>query len=395
MSTGQTERAGSLANMPAQLDSLTGLRWVAAFMVFLSHVVLTGVLPQDKVGESIGTVVALGGYVGVAVFFVLSGFVLTWSARTTDTAPRFWRRRFFKVYPNHFVAFLVATAFMMWLGQNFGFPPISDQLPGAVPQLLLVQAWLPDLNLAFAFNPVSWSLSVEALFYLCFPLLLAGISRIRAEKLWYWLAGTVLLVFCFPLIAKLLPAGEAAYEGLGSWEYWFIYVLPITRMAEFALGIMLARMVLAGRWPRVPLWLAGLVFVAGYALALNVPKNYAIVAAMVIPIVLLIPAAGMADTAGTARRPWLATPFLVWLGNISYAFYLVHFFAIASIGSLLPSDFQPSWPAGIAFVAGTLVWGVVVSWVMYRFIERPMQRRFSVSRKQAAAESPAPTSGLV
>lgn len=386
MATGQLERAGSAASMPAQLDSLTGLRWIAAFMVFLSHVfLLPTALPQGPVGDSIRTVTSLGGYVGVSVFFVLSGFVLTWSARASDTAPKFWRRRFFKIYPNHFVAFLIATAFMVWLGQNFGFLPVGEQLPGLVPQLLLVHAWIPDLNLAFSFNLVSWSLSVEALFYLCFPLLLKGISRIRPERLWYWVAAMAALVFCVPQLARLLPAGEAAYEGLGSWEYWFIYVLPLSRLAEFVLGILMARIVLTGRWIRVPAWAAGLVFLGGYAVALNVPKNYAIVAATVIPIALLIPAVAMADV--RSGRSWLATPFMVWLGQISYAFYLVHFFGIVTVVYLLGWEYQPTYLTAAGFVLGVLALGILLSAALHTFVERPMQRRFGTSKKARVAEA--------
>lgn len=379
MPTGQVESTLSARRTPAHLDSLTGLRWVAAFLVFLSHVFLLPIaLPQGQVGDAVRTVTSLGGYVGVSVFFVLSGFVLTWSARVDDTAPRFWRRRFFKIYPNHFVALLIAAAFMLWLGRDFGFPPVGDQLPGLAPQLLLLHAWLPDLGLAFSFNLVSWSLSVEAFFYLCFPLLLAGIGKIRPERLWHWAGGLVVLAFCVPQLARLLPAGEIAYEGLGSWEYWFIYVLPLTRTAEFVLGIVMARVVLTGRWVGVPLWLAGILFAVGYAAALNMPKNYAIVAATIIPIALLIPAAAVAD--GRARKPWLATPAMVWLGNISYAFYLVHFFAIASIVTVIGWSFQPTYLTSIGFVGGALALGIALSWALHTLVERPMQRRFSTKR---------------
>lgn len=374
--------------MPAQLDSLTGLRWIAAFMVFLSHVFLLPTsLPQGQVGDSIRTFTSLGGYVGVSVFFVLSGFVLTWSARATDTAPKFWRRRFFKIYPNHFVALLIATAFMVWLGQNFGFLPVGEQLPGLLPQLLLVHAWLPDLSLAFSFNLVSWSLSVEALFYLSFPLVLAGIRRIRPERLWFWVVAMAAVVFCVPQVARLLPAGEIAYEGLGSWEYWFIYVLPVSRLAEFVIGMLMARIVLSGRWIRVPAWLTGLVFLAGYVVALNVPKNYAIVAATVIPIALLIPAVATADVRG--GRSWLAKPVMVWLGNISYAFYLLHFFGIVTVVYLLGWEYQPTWLTSTGFVLGVLALGVVLSTLLYRLVERPMQRRFATSRK-SRVQPPSP-----
>lgn len=386
MTSLQTERPGPAADVPTHLNSLTGLRWVAAFMVFMSHVlILPAAVPLGKAGESVSTFVSMGGYVGVSVFFVLSGFVLTWSARAKDTAPKFWRRRFFKVYPNHFIAFLIALAFMVWWGEGVGFYPVRDQLPGLVPQLLLVHAWLPDLDLAFSFNLVSWSLSVEALFYLSFPLLFAGARKIRPERLWYWAGGMVLLIFCVPQLAKLLPSGEIGYEGLGNWQYWFIYVLPLTRMAEFALGIMLARIVLAGRWKNIPTWLAALVFAVGYVVALNAPKDYAIVAITVIPTALLIPAFATADV--KRGKSILATPVMRWLGDISYAFYLVHFFAIQLLYHVIGLDFQATPVTSVLFVVGALALGIGFAWVLHEVVEKPMMRRFATSRRPVVKSS--------
>ncbi|MFG3106257.1 acyltransferase family protein [Streptomyces tendae] len=385
-----SERAGAAASMPPHLRSLTGLRWVAALMVFLSHVmILPAAVPPGEAGEFVSEFVALGGYVGVSVFFVLSGFVLTWSARATDTAPRFWRRRFFKVYPNHFLAFLVAVAFMVWWGPDIGFESAGDQAPGALPQLLLVHAWVPDLDTAFSFNLVSWSLSVEAAFYLCFPLLLAGVLRIRPDRLWYWAGGTLLAILTVPQIARLLPTGEISYEGMGTWEYWFVYVLPISRMGEFLIGILMARILLTGRWVRVPLWAASLLFLGVYSLALyQLPKEYAIVAATVAPIALLIPAAAANEARG--RRSLLARSPMVWLGNVSYAFYLVHFFAIQAVFRMVGFDFQANELTAVLFVLGACGLAVALAAVLYYGVERPMMRRFAVARRPASADAPPP-----
>ncbi|GAB2898091.1 acyltransferase family protein [Streptomyces mayteni] len=379
MTSVDSERAGAAASMPPHLHSLTGLRWVAALMVFLSHaLILPAAVPPGDFGESVSEFVALGGYVGVSVFFVLSGFVLTWSARASDSAPRFWRRRFFKIYPNHFLAFLVAVAFMIWWGPDIGFESASDQAPGALPQLLLVHAWVPDLDIAFSFNLVSWSLSVETAFYLCFPLLLAGVLRIRPERLWYWAGGTLLAIFLVPQLAGLLPDGELSYEGMTTWEYWFVYVLPITRMGEFLIGILMARIVLTGRWVRFPLWAASLLFLGVYVIALDLPKEYAIVAATVAPIALLIPAAATTDVHG--RGSLLGRPAMVWLGNVSYAFYLVHFFAIQAVFRMVGFDFQANYLTAVLFVLGACGLGVALAAVLYQFVERPMMRRFATPR---------------
>ncbi|WP_285777352.1 acyltransferase [Microtetraspora sp. NBRC 13810] len=367
--------------MPAQLNSLTGLRWVAAFMVFLTHALQDPVsVPPGGLGEAINATVVMAGSVGVSVFFVLSGFVLTWSVRTSDTAAKFWRRRFFKIYPNYLVAFGVAVLFIAWMGASVGYPSLGEQASAVVPQLLLLQAWSSDLGISAAFNTVGWTLSIEAMFYLCFPFLLVLLNRIRPERLWYWVGGMVVLIFCFPQLTRLLPAGEPVFWGLNNWEMWFVYMFPLTRMAEFVIGILLARILLTGKWINLPLWAAALVFVAGYVVMLNVPTLYAIAAATIIPIILLIAAAATVDIRG--RRSLLATRPMVWLGNISYAFYLLHVFAITLVFYVIGLDFQATSLSAVGFFAVSLALAVVASWLLYELVEKPIQRRFATKRER-------------
>lgn len=85
---------------PPRLDSLTGLRWWAAFGVFLHHMTNLAPLP-------VHAALALGNY-GVMFFFVLSGFVLTWSAQAVSTSTFYWRR-FARIYPAHLVALALAV----------------------------------------------------------------------------------------------------------------------------------------------------------------------------------------------------------------------------------------------------------------------------------------------
>lgn len=85
-----------------RLDAITGLRWWAAFAVFLFHVRNIVPLP-GPVAE-----VAQFGYLGVAFFFVLSGFVLTWSWRPDVDKRTFYWRRFARIYPLNVVTLLLA-----------------------------------------------------------------------------------------------------------------------------------------------------------------------------------------------------------------------------------------------------------------------------------------------
>src|SRR5437868_13769353 len=96
-----------------QLRSLTGLRFIAAFVVFGFHVTVANLITPNGAVSAALTYFFRQGATGVSFFFMLSGFVLCWSARPGDSARRFWRRRAAKIYPNHLVTALVALAFVI------------------------------------------------------------------------------------------------------------------------------------------------------------------------------------------------------------------------------------------------------------------------------------------
>src|SRR5829696_2272203 len=177
----------------ARLDALTGLRFVAAFMVFIFHAALLFIFSDINVSLGLLDVAGTAGHVGVSFFFILSGFVLTWSVKGGDTAPKFWRRRFFKIAPNHLVTFALALVLIGLFGT-------LDGLPQTLANLFLVQAWFPDLSYVGSVNDVTWSISVEALFYLSFPLVFWLITKIKASALW----PTAIVIAALSLLAPVV-----------------------------------------------------------------------------------------------------------------------------------------------------------------------------------------------
>lgn len=352
-----------------QLRSLTGLRWWAAFMVFATHAFAGSAVPVAALPEPVVSVAGVLGFVGVSCFFVLSGFVLTWSGRPHDTAPAFWRRRVVKVYPNHVVTMAVSVL-------TAGAPAAA-----ILPNLLLVHAWTSDPTVTFGID-VSWSLSVEMAFYLAFPLLFALVRRIPAARLWYCAGGVLAAVFVMPSVAALLPATPLLpWEPTSAVQFWFLYVFPPVRMLEFVLGVLLARIGMTGRWLPAPVWSAWLALGVCCVVATRLPGHYQVVAATIVPLALLIPALARAESRG--RRSHLGSRVMVWLGNVSFAFYLLHTIALGFVVAGAEQLGVVQWTTlpVVAVLAGGLALSVLLSWLLFELVERPVQRRFSARRR--------------
>ncbi|HWS33871.1 MAG TPA: acyltransferase family protein, partial [Actinoplanes sp.] len=120
------------------LPSLTGLRWIAALLVFGYHLNVVEFFGPG-VTDSVVNAVFHQGSAGVSFFFVLSGFILMWSSPRTPKA-RFWYRRFARVYPLHAVTAVLALVFLvLWKPQEMPTP-----LAG-IANLTLTQSWFPDV----------------------------------------------------------------------------------------------------------------------------------------------------------------------------------------------------------------------------------------------------------
>ncbi|MDF9816962.1 acyltransferase [Streptomyces sp. SPB162] len=345
-----------------RLPSLTGLRFAAAFLVFGFHLQVAHLFPAGSRGDLLLGRVFGHGAIGVSFFFILSGYVLTWSARPGEPAARTWRKRAAKVYPNHLVSALAALVAVAG-GAASAAGGASAGI--VVPNLLLVQSWSNDPDVYYGLNTVSWSLSCEAFFYLLFPWLLRGLTRLGPKALWPSAAVLTVLTCCLPLVTRGWSEPTA---------YWFLYVLPATRVTEFCLGMVLARIVRTGQWIRFPVWAAGLLLVAAYVAVGHLPTRWGYVAVTVVPLALLIPALATADLAG--RRTLWSTRRAVWLGEVSFAFYMTHQLVIRFVSKALhvPATSAPDWGAAqvIAVQLGMLAGSLCAAWLLWRIVERPL-----------------------
>lgn len=219
------------------LDALTGLRIYAALFVVLFHISLHRFFTDNDGIVATGQfILSNAGWFGVTFFFSLSGFVLTWSARSQDSPLAFVWRRVAKVAPNHFVTFFVAL-FVAGLGPSDPWEALAN--------LLLAHAWVPRDTAFFSINHPSWSLSAEMFFYAVFPYVIGPVLRLDRRSLFSFAATLTVLLIAVPGLALLIPIGktfgpdyiQSPLNGASILQVWLVYALPPVRLIEFILGM--------------------------------------------------------------------------------------------------------------------------------------------------------------
>jgi peptidoglycan/LPS O-acetylase OafA/YrhL len=373
--------SGTRAKM---LDGLTGFRFPIALFIFLVHSThlfnpaanyMLPVTPFNNQGFANGLSEFLIG-VGLpmlSLFFMLSGFVLTWSSKPGEKARFFWRRRFFRVIPNHVVTFVLACILVTGATTNW------------LPNLLLVHTW--DINEpAGGANVIVWSLCAELLFYSLFPFLAPLVRRIPANKLWYWAGGMVAGIAALDTYVKLF-IHDPVLPGIlpiSPHQMWAASLFPPARLFEFLLGMLLAEIVRKGMFPRIRIPVLLLAWAASWTVAqfVTVPWTYSLVA--VVPNALTLGAIATADLRGV--KSVLTSRFMVWGGNISYAFFMVQFVVVYWGRTVVTGQwsFLPALGVWLGFLAATLF----AAWLLFKCVEEPMMKHFSRPKRKRPPAPP-------
>ncbi|MGI5519954.1 acyltransferase family protein [Micromonospora sp. CA-259024] len=362
-----------------RLDSLTGLRWFAALAVFLAHVSTLLPLPSSGLDSALSL-----GSSGVTFFFVLSGFVLTWTWTARDRAGPFYGRRFARIWPLLAIGVLVPLALQL---PQVPEPMRETMVWASISAILLYQAWVPDHILGGA-SPVTWSLAVEAFFYALFPFLAKPV--LRRSLVWLAGAAVVLILIGWGLRVWLWEAypptprpNMVGMEGLVLGVY-----SPIARLWEFLLGVVAAAAMRKGWRPRLSVSAAVAVLTAGLAVlwllrdeTFRVAVPFDVLPQVTAPLyALVVIAVASRDLSG--HRSWLGSRPLVKLGEWSYAFYLLHFTVLFEIASRVYDKntvlefyrrpVEASWSnAGWALFALVATTGLCA--LLYQLYERPVE----------------------
>jgi peptidoglycan/LPS O-acetylase OafA/YrhL len=358
----------------AEILPLTGLRFVAAFVVFLFHMNMRWPLGLPPMFNNV-----LGqGAIGMSLFFMLSGFVLSYRYGSGDYSVKSYLvSRVARIYPVYLVAAVVT---LPWLGIALSHQhreALWHNIAQAVlligSNVLLLQAWFTPMFSLWN-NGGSWSISVEAFCYVCLPLLLPLLMRCSKQHVPKVLLGAWLLALLPGLVATAFthPANGAFYS------------LPIFRLPEFVMGMCLYQLVSTlPKWLLKPWVLPTVlaVFVAylamvGPSMVLYVGHSW-----LALPVIALSIATMVAGKGPLVNA--LASKPMVWLGKISYSFYsfqvLVILWLISNHGGVV--KVAPVLANNGLLALTALVTLVLLSAIGYYGIEVPagrwVKRRFS------------------
>jgi peptidoglycan/LPS O-acetylase OafA/YrhL len=358
------------------LPALTGIRFIAALQVLLFHY---GAAFAARHGAPRFAVHVLGnGYQAVSLFFLLSGFILTYTyagqMKERSDIKRFFQARFARIYPVYFLSLAVAGFYSSY------FPRLSD----AAACVFMVQSWNPRMpHLSTALNIPAWTISVEVVFYLAFPLVLRGLLHRRLRTL-RWLALLLVLIIVFG--HTLVDADSYDTFAAGSWRGWV--PMPLWRLPEFILGVVAGLHFLRSRAERHTGWLLDLAAIAMVAVLATAGRYWG--SLLVVPNIVLLYT--LARSSHTARLPLLArllsTRTMRLLGGASYTFYLMQLMVRLYLDRF--------WPATSAhketlLPMAHLVLLTAVSVLVFLFYEEPLRRalrRWFARHDQIPATTP-------
>ena len=394
------------------IRQLTGIRAVAAIWVLFYH--LQG--PLDTLGVmSIPVVsdVIRVGRLGVDLFFALSGFILTHTYLTrlggglqARATLEFWWLRLARIYPVHFVmlniAGLAIVAQTLITGDERERPWLN--VWDYIRNLLLIQEWGPHPDRGW--NVVAWSLSMEWLAYLLFPILVIALFFFHRR-----MSTPVLVLAWFIAIAPLVlrgSLGDDPYYG----SAWGSIIRVLTEFTAGAITYLIVMRLIGDDGsirPRVErlattvsvlmplIVIAGAVFLGRWVVAQPeilitdpdaepLPPFFHLW--LVPPLIVWIGALALSQR---GQVKWLSTKTMVLGGLISYSLYMTH---LVWFGTWRAGMNAIGIESGVLYAVGVvlaIVGSFVIAWLMWKIVEEPARRwmRGMVGVKPVAPEEKA------
>lgn len=343
-----------------RIRTLQGARFLFVFMIYLSHCITPSTTtPFDFGGES-----------GVAFFFMLSGFVLSWGygprvSRGEFSERKFFWRHFWRLYPLH-VLMLVMFLALDW---HAGIRYDALQL---LSNLLVFQSWLPSNHTLYTLNGVAWFLCDTLFFYALFGWLYRRLVRMEGWRFGITIAeiaiGYGFSVACIP----------------DDMVNCTLYVNPLLRTVDFAIGIMTYRAVKTMRPDTLPniarygACVAAALVAATYVLYQYLPCGMRCAMLFWLTMPMVVAGLAVSSTENDPVARILASRPVVWLGGISFEMFMSHLLVMRIVQHVVELDGTAE--RDMAYFAVSFAATVVVAWGLHRLVVKPageaINRRF-------------------
>jgi peptidoglycan/LPS O-acetylase OafA/YrhL len=349
------------------LDALTGIRFLAAFQVVIFHFG-AGFARRHHSPPVLSRFLG-SGYTAVTLFFLLSGFILTYTYSHKFGAAvqryRFWQARFARIYPVYLLSLLLMLPFVIG----------TLHLWGTLGAIFMVQAWNPvHPETAEVWNGPAWTLSTEAFFYLLFPFVLPFLERLSSVALRVLGAALLLLILFAHTMARMDVI----------WAPRLLIPLCLFHFPEFLLGVIVGIQYQRHRLPAP--WAARLTLAALLSVVLiDCTVGGIWMSLLIIPFTALIFALAHQEgaIAGLLSRPWF-----VLLGGASYAVYILQVPIRRATGLVIGEHGL----RGLVSECLSPILLIGISILVFRFIEEPMRRHIRTLFQPRAKVRPQPQS---
>ena len=365
-----------MTNKKPKLQALTGLRFFAAV-----HVVAFHYLAASSGIPALLYHITRYGYVGVSLFFVLSGFVLAYSypdLPTTASKKQFWLARFARIYPLYAVALVLSSVIFLSYLPSISALSLTKAGVKVALEASLLHAWTPWTTCGI--NCPGWSLSAEAFFYLVFPFVINKLYKLDARQAALGMGALWLISMVTPVAYLLIKPGFAGSARLSGLLLNLVIYTPLFHLPQFLIGV-----------------LAGSLFTKKQARqGLPIPARTSLVLITMIVVALLFAYAVLnldytlvnnglfapifaallyllADGRTLASR-FLSAPLLVLLGEASYAIYILQY-PLMNWFSYIRNQIWQSGPiqSGTLFLVCTALL-ILISVVSYYALEIPAKK---------------------
>lgn len=308
---------------------LDGIRAVAALTVAATHAHMPGLT---------------GGFFGVDIFFVLSGYLITGllvAQHERTSALDWWvfmRRRFLRLWPAMAVFLAVYLAVAPWIWPDT--PWIKHAQDAALTAVYMVN-WAPTWGEPLSVLGHVWSLAVEMQFYALWPALLWVMLKLPRRA--------------------LLPLLLALYVGATAWRWWGAAHLPdawdfYVRTDMHCSGLILGGVIAVWNRRVADSWAVPALLILALAMTFFSSNwlptvRYGFTVVEIGAALLLL-----------ARPTWLAWPWLVWVGQLSYGLYLWHYLIMQKLRQPPDADWRIT-------LLGGVVGGLILAWLSHRYLE--------------------------